>query len=379
MPRFAKMVSDGIQERGHKVEFWIPQPRFFNIPLAESKRKWLGYIDQFIIFPLEVRRRLKKCPSDTLFVFTDHALGPWVPLVADRPHVIHCHDFLALKSALGQIPENPTSWTGRQYQGLIRRGFSKGKNFISVSKKTREDLHKILEASPSLSEVVYNGLNHPFFPKDAIISRKELGTKVGIDLSSGYFLHVGGNEWYKNRIGVIEIYNAWREAGGEKVPLLLVGNPADSRVLFTYNQSPYKKNIYMISGLDDEYVGLAYSGALVLIFPSLAEGFGWPIAEAMASGCPVITTNEAPMTEVGSNSAFYIPKRPTQSSSVSAWAAEGAKVLHKVYYLPEIKKRKLLESGLLNAQRFDPNIALNKIEVLYNSILSSQNNYSLNN
>src|SRR5690606_37181181 len=110
-------------------------------------------------------------------------------------------------------------------------------------------------------------------------------------------------------------------------------------------------------------VNLAYSGALVLIFPSLAEGFGWPIAEAMASGCPVITTNEAPMTEVGSNSAFYIPKKPAQSSSVSTWAAEGAKVLNKVYNLPENEKMKLVEAGLLNSLRFDPSSALNKIEL----------------
>src|SRR5690606_14240942 len=200
-----------------------------------------------------------------------------------------------------------------------------------VSKKTRQDLHRVLETSPYQSKVVYNGLNHSFYPKDSEMSRKALGTKIGIDLSLGYFLHVGGNEWYKNRIGVIEIYNAWREAGGGKIPLLLVGNPADSKILLAYNQSLYKKSIYIISGLDDEFVNLAYSGALVLIFPSLAEGFGWPIAEAMASGCPVITTNEAPMTDVGSNSAFYIPKKPSQSSSVSTWAAEGAKVLNKVY------------------------------------------------
>jgi glycosyltransferase involved in cell wall biosynthesis len=74
--------------------------------------------------------------------------------------------------------------------------------------------------------------------------------------------------------------------------------------------SPYKADIHWLSGIDDEHVAHAYSGAAVFLFPSLGEGFGWPIAEAMASGCPVVTTDEAPMTEVAGEAGFLIPRRP---------------------------------------------------------------------
>src|SRR5688572_11535918 len=162
MPRFANMLAEGMKQRGHTVNIWSPTSTFNKLPGSAFMKKWLGYIDQFIIFPLIVRRRIKSLSPDTLFVFTDHALGPWVPLVSDRLHVIHCHDFLAQQSAAGEIPENVTGWTGRQYQQLIWRGYSKGKNFISVSLNTRSALQRFLPAPAQRSEMVYNGLNQRF-------------------------------------------------------------------------------------------------------------------------------------------------------------------------------------------------------------------------
>src|SRR5262245_46794200 len=119
MPRFARMLADGMSDRGHTVEMLSPVARFFNLHSNPSVKKWLGYVDQYIVFPNQIKKKLKTYPKDTLFVFTDQALGPWVPVVAGRPHVIHCHDFMALRSSLGEIQENPTSWTGKQYQALI--------------------------------------------------------------------------------------------------------------------------------------------------------------------------------------------------------------------------------------------------------------------
>lgn len=369
MPRFARMLAAGMKRRGHTSEIVKPNPQFFNTPVPAGMRKWMGYLDQYVIFPLQVKGWLKTYPENTLFVFTDHALGPWIPLVKDRPHIIHCHDFLAQRSALGEIPENPTKFSGRLYQAFIRRGYSKGKNFISVSNKTEKDLHRFLSSPPSLSEVVYNGLNQSFSPNNPDEARRTLGGKTGIDLSTGYLLHVGGNEWYKNRSGVIEIYNAWRSSGREKTPLLLVGNAPNHEIGRIYNQSPFKAEIHLLSGLEDESVRLAYTGASVFLFPSLAEGFGWPIAEAMASGCPVITTDEAPMTEVGGNAAFYIPKRPLDNTSVTAWAMEGAKALNDIFALSSNERKSLVESSIANSKRFDPDTALDKIEEIYKSIL----------
>ncbi|WP_133272252.1 glycosyltransferase [Hymenobacter radiodurans] len=368
MPRFARMLAEGMRERGHKVEIWSSPPRLCRLSGPSTLKKWLGYIDQYILFPSQIQRRIKLCSPHTLFVFTDQALGPWVPLVHDRPHIIHCHDFLAQQSAKGQIQENPTSWTGRLYQSFIQWGYSKGKYFISVSEKTQHDLHHFLPELPLYSTVVYNGLNWNYTPLEPRKARHLVGAAMGLNLASGYLLHVGGNLFYKNRIGVIELYNAWRLQGGAALPLLLIGEQPSPQLLQAQIQSPYKKSIYFISSVPDELVQLAYTGALVLLFPSLAEGFGWPIAEAMASGCPVITTGEAPMTEVGGTVAFYLPRRPA-TDNATTWAQDGATLIEQVVTLPPRERAQVVAAGLTNAGRFETNKALNRIEEIYQSIL----------
>lgn len=369
MPRFARMLADGMRERGHQVESWAPKSRLFDLPVQGGLRKWLGYVDQYLLFPAEVRQRLKQCAPDTLFVFTDNALGPWVPLVANRPHVIHCHDFMAQRSALGEIPENPTGWSGQQYQRLIRNGYSQGKHFISVSQKTRKDLHALLPAPPITSEVVYNGLNEMLVPHDYVEARVLFGKATGLNLTAGYLLHVGGNQWYKNRLGVIELYDAWRRLSpNNKLPLLLIGGPLSLEMRDAQNATPFKDDIHVVSGLEDELVHLAYAGASVFLFPSIAEGFGWPIAEAMASGGIVITTNEAPMTEVAGEASFLIPRRPHSEIDAAKWAQEGAPVLDTVVRLSPAERSSAIAAGIRNVARFNSRQALDRIEEIYKSI-----------
>lgn len=372
MPRFVKMLMDGMARRGHNGQVWSPDSTFYSLSSNQTIKKWLGYVDQYIVFPIQIKRKKMRCSEDTLFVFTDHALGPWVPFLADRHHVIHCHDFLAQKSALGLIPENPTGWTGSQYQKFIHRGYSRGKNFISVSQKTREDLHQFLRSKPNLSEMVYNGLNQQFLPQDQTISRKQLSKRMGLNLTPGYLLHVGGNPWYKNRGGVIEIYNAWRSGTTDKLPLLMVGDPPSDELLLVHSLSPFRNDIHWQSGIEDEYVRMAYAGAAVFLFPSFAEGFGWPIAEAMASGCPVITTNEAPMTEVAGDAGFLIPRRPIEVNEVPGWATEAAAVVNKILGFSNEDRKATIDAGITNAKRFDTEKALDLIESIYKRILQAQ-------
>jgi glycosyltransferase involved in cell wall biosynthesis len=371
MPRFARMLADGMSTRGHHVEIWSPKARFVKLLSNSSLKKWLGYIDQYGVFPIEIQRKLKRCPPDTVFVFTDQALGPWVSQLAHRPHVIHCHDFMALRSALGEIPENPTGWTGRQYQQLIRRGFSNGKNFISVSQKTKEDLHRYLLSDPQSSEVVYNGFHQSFIPHDAKDARSIFGKRINLDLTSGYILHVGGNTWYKNRSGVIDIYDRWRSTEDNKLPLLMVGEAPTKDLLLKHSQAKYKSDVHWLSGIEDEFVRLAYSGASLFLFPSLGEGFGWPIAEAMASGCPVITTDEAPMTEVAGDAGFLIPRLPGNSAKAREWASGAAAMLDKILALSPEERADVVKAGIRNARRFNTGDALDQIERIYERISHS--------
>jgi glycosyltransferase involved in cell wall biosynthesis len=372
MPRYAKMLAEGMQQKGHEVVMWEPKPFFYKLPFKGMK-KWLGYIDQYIVFPLQVKMKLPSVSKDTIFVFSDQALGPWVPLVSKQPHVVHCHDFLALYSALGKVPENPTAKTGKIYQNFIRKGFSKGKHFISISKKTQDDLHDLYTGTMLSSVVCYNGLNRTFEVLDPLVARTTLGAFLKMELSKGYILHVGGNQFYKNRKGVIEIYSAWRANSSFSLPLLMVGAKPTDKLQEAYEKSLYKADIHFVLGLGDDYINAAYSGATCLLFPSLDEGFGWPLAEAMASGCPVITTQKAPMTEVvGSANFFLIDRRPFEEVLVDQWANEASNQITKIVNLSIEERLECIKVGLESTKRFSTPSFLNEIEEYYLCLLAKK-------
>ncbi|MET0637339.1 MAG: glycosyltransferase [Chitinophagaceae bacterium] len=371
MPRYADWLSRGMLQRGHEVESWTPSPRFYNLPVPAPLKKWLGYIDQYIMFPWMVKKKLKSKDADTLFVFSDHALGPWVPLVVDRKHLIHCHDFLAQRSALGQIPENPTSFTGKRLQSFIRKGFQRGRHFISISKRTQDDLHSLLVSTPVSSHLVYNGIPRKFIPGRVDEVRQTLTRETGINLVNGYLLHVGGNQWYKNRKGVVELYSGWRASGKGLLPLLMIGPEPGESLQDVINNSGYKDDIHLLTGRDDVFVQLCYQGAELFLFPSMAEGFGWPIIEAMASGVPVITTNETPMTEVGGNAAFYIPRYYRDKMDHSQWVKDSVDVMVKVLSMTGSSRKEVVERGFANAARFNSDETLDRIETIYKKIMAN--------
>ena len=368
MPLFAALLERGMTAKGHEVAVWECPVVFGRLASGGLLGKWLGYLDQFVVFPRIVRRRLVSEPKETLFVFADHALGPWVPVVARRPHVVHCHDFLAQQSALGEVPWNRTSATGKIYQRLIRRGFQQGRNFISVSQATRRDLHRFYGGEPAVSEVVSNALNGDFSPGDREAARQKLGEACGADLRSGWILHVGGNQWYKNRTGVVDVYEAWRAMSEKSLPLLMVGPRPDANLMAQIARCPVREFIHRIGPVDFPILREAYRGAEALVFPSLAEGFGWPVAEAMACGCPVICPRAEPMSEVGGDAAGYFEPL-VAGSDREAWARKAAGVLDSMLREDAVARDRRLAMGFENVRRFDPGKILGEYEAVYRSVL----------
>lgn len=374
MPRFAQMILAGMQQKGHDVSVWSPKAIFFKMAFKKPfLEKWLGYLDQYLVFPIVIKLRLQNCSKDTLFVFADNALGPWVPMVSHRLHVVHCHDFLAQQSAFGLLPENKTGMTGKYYQKFIRLGYRKADNFICISKKTQIDLHLLLTKTPKISEVVYNGLNQNFEPvKNKTGLREGLSTRYGIDLSKGYILHVGGNTFYKNKLGVLEIYDQWTKDFEAYVPLILVGELPSKEMISFKEKSKASKSIYFITDVDDLQLQQFYQAASVMIFPSLYEGFGWPIVEAMATGCLVITTNENPMKEVAGDAGFYIPKKSFNLDALEEWKKIAAQELEKVMQLNPEQSEVAMQKSILRSKEFSAQGFVDSIEDIYLKIIDNK-------
>lgn len=373
MPRFARFIGEGMAERGHTVEYWTSPAKCSAFPKLQGNiRKWLGYVDQYLLFPPILRKRLRKAQRDWLIVVTDQALGMWVPFVKSLPHAVHCHDFLAERSGRGEFVENPTRLTGRCYQKLIRRGYQQARNFICVSHKTMEDLRRFLAMPPQRSEVLHNGLNYPFSPLERKSALRRLENVLPDHAQRGYVLHVGGDQWYKNRTGVMAIYCEYARHFADPLPLLMVGSKPSPTLQKLAAECNGNGTIHFLPGISDAMLHAAYCAADVLLFPSLEEGFGWPIVEAQACGCLVLTTGHAPMTEVGGNAAFYLPRRPAGSSTTcKAWAAECAQTLENVLSMPPSARLDKISAGLANAARFDSRTILDRLEALYAQIIAN--------
>lgn len=373
MPRFAEALRAAYEERGHEVSMHTARPVVVSRFAKTRWAKWAGYIDLFLIFPREFRRLANSLPHDTLFVFCDQALGPWCPVVADRPHIVHAHDLLALRSALGLIPENPTSLTGRIYQRYIRWGFRHAKRFIAVSGRTQADLGTYAGIPETSITVVHNELNAPFAPVPEEAASRCLQDAGLPHTRGGFLLHVGGGQWYKNTDGIVALYASYVrrcEAHGKTpLPLVMVTpRQVSAAVDEALAQVPASGSVLFRPKQSSEVLRAAYSLCAVFLFPSLAEGFGWPIVEAQACGTLVLTTDDSPMNEIGGPAAFYVPRRP-HGAPLSDWAESSADVLDRMLGLESDERMQLTESGQTWAARFAQGSAIERYLAEYQRVL----------
>ncbi len=164
--------------------------------------------------------------------------------------------------------------------------------------------------------VIPNPLSYNFLPAPAEDVAAVRAT-CGLAPEDEYLLHVGKSNWYKNRPGVMRILAELREIPRfRQVKMVMAGTPLSGALL---EMAASFTGIVEYVGPTDEQLQALYTGALALLFPSLEEGFGWPILEAQACGCPVITSSRPPMSEVAGGAAILIdPEDPVSAAAIIA-------------------------------------------------------------
>ena len=120
MLRFADLMQRELAARGHDVTLLQPQPAVAGSrPASGGLGKWLGYIDKFVLFPFTLKRAIKG--FDVVHI-CDHSNAMYAKYLTGLPNIATCHDVLAIKSALGEVPENVVSATGKKLQQMILAG-----------------------------------------------------------------------------------------------------------------------------------------------------------------------------------------------------------------------------------------------------------------
>ncbi|HKQ30646.1 MAG TPA: glycosyltransferase family 1 protein [Burkholderiales bacterium] len=302
MRRFCQVLEQGLTERGFEVRVVQPGVVFSRaVPESSFLRKWLGYVDKFLLFPWRLRRSLAW--ADLVHV-CDHSNAVYAGTIGAKPALVTCHDLLAIRSALGDFPENATGWSGRLYQRWISHGLRKSAFIACVSEATRGDVLRLIGKDPRRVFVVHNGLNYPYtaMPRDE--ARRVIGAHGFADTE--FLLHVGGNQWYKNRLGVLRIFSELvKLSPTSHLRLVLAGKPCTMEMRRYMDEHGLTGRVIELRDVGNEELRALYSTARGLLFPSLYEGFGWPVIEAHACGCPVFTSARPPLTEIGGGCAVY--------------------------------------------------------------------------
>jgi glycosyltransferase involved in cell wall biosynthesis len=342
MPRFGEMLRRELTARGHQVRLLRPKGLLGNVKMKETASKWLSYVDQYVFFP--IRLWVVSAGSWDAIHICDHSNAVYRPWVLRLKPSITCHDLLAIQGAEGRFAEHRTSFTGRLLQGWIKRNLLKIERVICVSGKTAEDLREM--GSRAEIVVIPNPLHGKFSPSDRVDIVK-MKAQVGLRMDEQYALQLGGNLWYKNRLGVVRIFaELLKRKEFAQLRLVMAGHPLTEALRDEIRRLNLDEKVIEVRDPDDRIVRALYTNAEMLLFPSLYEGFGWPIVEAQSCGCVVVTSDREPMREVGGGAAILVDPVALEKAATDiaeAWPSRDAMRLRGFENVERFGTREILE------------------------------------
>jgi glycosyltransferase involved in cell wall biosynthesis len=311
MQRFAGMLKEGYNAAGVTCEIWYPRV-FFGRWVDQTfygLGKWLGYIDKWIIFPLILKKRIRRSKAQNKsysFHICDHSNAPYLQYLPVERTVITCHDVLAIMAAFG-YPDTycEASRLGKILQSRILKYLIKAKKLAAVSSKTLTQLELLAKNKFSKDRewrTIHNGFNKDFKPLDAD-SFSTILNLMNVDLEKPFLLHVGSGQPRKNRELLVEMISILNGDWNGKV--CFAGEGIDPKLAEYASSLGVKDKMISVVSPEHRQLLALYSACDAFIFPSFSEGFGWPLIEAQACGAPVIASNIDPLPEVTGGAAIH--------------------------------------------------------------------------
>lgn len=338
MQRYASLVSQSLASEKLQLTIFSPPALLTRLPgLPHRLCKWLGYIDKYLLFPPLLRLRAS---AFDLIHICDHSNAVYHPWTSNTSCLITCHDMLAIRGGLGDAGVfcQPT-WLGRYLQRWILRSLATAPFVAFDSLFTRNDFLRLTCRRPNDDlPVILLPLNAPF----STVTQQELLLKSHPELlQTPYLLMVGSSHPRKNREAAIRLL---KQLGGSWDGVLVVAGSelsAGQRALAA--KFGVTTRIREIANPDHDLLNALYVYAHALLFPSHAEGFGWPVIEAQQCDCPVICSDATSVPEVAGSGAIVCgpDDLPAMASAVLRLSDPS-------------KRREIIDAGRINITRFDP-------------------------
>ena len=213
------------------------------------------------------------------------------------------------------------------------------KKIFTISNFSRDDIIKTYKANPDKVVVTYLGIKSEFSKKVKYTNMEELKKKFGI--KGNYILFVGTLQPRKNIVRLIE---AFSKVSDKNLQLVIVGKKG-----WQYDEilsAPDKFNVSdrtkFLDFVTNEDLPSLYRNALCFVLPSLYEGFGLPVLEAMQYGCPVLASNVSSLPEAGGDAAVYF--NPNDANDI-------AKTIEKVIK-DEKLRQEMVKKGYNQIKKF---------------------------
>jgi len=232
------------------------------------------------------------------------------------PQVVVIYDL-----SMFYYPEHIGKKLSHKFKKVTEMAAEKSDKIITISQSTKKDLVKTLNIDKNKIEVIYPGLNQFL----------EISSKLPFNLvPKSYILSVGTLEPRKNLKNLFLAYEMLNPDMQNKYPLIIVGAKGWN-IDKDLENIKKNKNIIFTDYVNDQILAKLYKEAKVFVYPSLYEGFGFPITEAMQFGTPVITSNLSSMPEAGGEAAMYIdPEDPKLILETMQRVLEGKISLDKI-------------------------------------------------
>ena len=283
-----------------------------------------------------------------------HGLSHALPYGIEKtgiPSVVTIHDLIFLR-----FPEYYKKIDRKMYHSLYLSSCKNATKIIAISNQTKKDLIKYFGIESGKIEVIYQSCDNRFYEK--VNEEQKSSIRLKFKLPEKFILSVGTIEKRKNQLAIL------KAVVKEKldIPVVILGKPTAyiNELNQFINESGIQKQVMFLQNTSTDELQAIYQMAEVMVYPSFFEGFGLPVLEAQASGCPVITSNVSSLPEAGGDGAIYV--NPKDFSAIGL-------AINRILNSKQVTAE-LIRKGTANAELFREKLVAEKLMNFYNKVVT---------